>query len=292
MLCDRLICGINDARIQHRLLAEPDLDFDKAFKLVLASESADKSVQEMERAVATPSPDSVHRVSPPTKQSDATGQAECYRCGGEHRATECRFRTADCRYCGKKGHIARVCRSRLRTANPTKKTSPTSKPPSQRTLHLSNDQSVVTTPSPSTDEYTLFQLSERRDEEPIMVSVLANNKDLSMEVDTGAALSVISESTYLSTWVPSERPPLKPSSAILTTYSGESLEVCGAITIPVTYKQQSKQLSLQVLKKEGPTLLGRNWLRYLVLDWKQLNIVRQQTSDALQKVLDNYSEVF
>ena len=125
-----------------------------------------------------------------------------------------------------------------------------------------------------------------------MVSVLANNKDLSMEVDTGAALSVISESTYLSTWVSSERPPLKPSSAILTTYSGESLEVCGAITIPVTYKQQSEQLSLQVLQKEGPTLLGRNWLRYLVLDWKQLKIVRQQTSDALQKVLDNYSEVF
>ena len=27
MLCDRLICVINDARIKHRLLAEPDLDF-------------------------------------------------------------------------------------------------------------------------------------------------------------------------------------------------------------------------------------------------------------------------
>ena len=137
----------------------------------------------------------------------------------------------------------------------------------------------------------MFQLSSER-VDPIMVSVHANNKDLTMELDTGAALSVISESTYLSTWSPTERPPLKPSNATLTTYSGESLEVCGAITIPVTYKQQSNQLSLQVLKKEGPSLLGRDWLKHLVLDWKQINFVRQQSNSALQKVLDSYPEVF
>ena len=113
-----------------------------------------------------------------------------------------------------------------------------------------------------------------------------------MEVDTGAALSVISESTYLSTWSTRERPPLKPSNATLSTYSGESLEVCGAIIIPIAYKQQSKQLRLQVLKRNGPTLLGRNWLKHLVLDWKQINIIRQQTELSLQKVLDSYPEVF
>ena len=35
MLCDRLVCGINDSSMQRHLLAEPDLDYDKAFKLVL-----------------------------------------------------------------------------------------------------------------------------------------------------------------------------------------------------------------------------------------------------------------
>ena len=40
---------------------------------------------------------------------------ECYRCGGgSHKASECKFKDAECHYCKKKGHIARVCRSRLR----------------------------------------------------------------------------------------------------------------------------------------------------------------------------------
>ena len=36
MLRDRLVCGIEDPNIQWRLLAEPDLTFDKAFELALA----------------------------------------------------------------------------------------------------------------------------------------------------------------------------------------------------------------------------------------------------------------
>ena len=35
MLCDRIVCGIEDQKIQQRLLAEPDLTFDKAFELAL-----------------------------------------------------------------------------------------------------------------------------------------------------------------------------------------------------------------------------------------------------------------
>ena len=42
MLRDRLVCGINDDRIQRRLLAEPTLDFAKALQISLAMESAAK----------------------------------------------------------------------------------------------------------------------------------------------------------------------------------------------------------------------------------------------------------
>ncbi len=47
MLRDRLVCGINDSRIQRRLLAEPDLDY-KAYELALALEAADKSAQDLQ----------------------------------------------------------------------------------------------------------------------------------------------------------------------------------------------------------------------------------------------------
>ena len=42
MLRDRIVCGINDQRIQRRLLAESDLTLAKAMELSLAMESADK----------------------------------------------------------------------------------------------------------------------------------------------------------------------------------------------------------------------------------------------------------
>ena len=36
----------------------------------------------------------------------------CHRCGGPHLATVCKFKEAVCYACRKRGHIARVCRSK------------------------------------------------------------------------------------------------------------------------------------------------------------------------------------
>ena len=47
MLRDRLVCGINDPAIQKRLLAEPDLTFNKALALAQGLETAAKDVNEL-----------------------------------------------------------------------------------------------------------------------------------------------------------------------------------------------------------------------------------------------------
>ena len=62
MLRDRLICGINDPRIQRRLLSEAELDFDKALKTALAMEMVDRDSEELkgDRVV----PENVHKASP------------------------------------------------------------------------------------------------------------------------------------------------------------------------------------------------------------------------------------
>ncbi len=48
MLRDRLVCGINDDRIQHRLLDETDLTFEKALKIAQAMETAYKDVRHLQ----------------------------------------------------------------------------------------------------------------------------------------------------------------------------------------------------------------------------------------------------
>ena len=291
MLCDRLLCGINDARIQRRLLTEENLTYDKAFTICQSIELADQSTQAL--SSEKPPPADIHRV-PAKKPSKLP--TECYRCGGAHSSSSCRFKTADCRYCGKKGHIARVCRSRLRVKNRGrggKQQAGASNP----TNALSDDRADDAAQpkgqqKPQSDlEYSCFQLHERKDS-PIVVSITVQGKPMAMEVDTGAALSVVSESTYLSTWSKDERPPLKPSQALLRTYSGENLVVCGEITVSVQYKKQEKQLTLQVLKFNGPTLLGRDWLKHIVLDWKQLNTIRQASQKRLDQLLEEHTEVF
>ena len=47
MLCDRLICGINNPHIQRPLLSKVDLDFEKALKTALAIEMADRDAEEL-----------------------------------------------------------------------------------------------------------------------------------------------------------------------------------------------------------------------------------------------------
>ncbi|KAJ7994080.1 hypothetical protein DPEC_G00262220 [Dallia pectoralis] len=48
MLRDRLVCGIADDRIQRRLLAEPELTFEKALKVALAMETASRYVRDLQ----------------------------------------------------------------------------------------------------------------------------------------------------------------------------------------------------------------------------------------------------
>ena len=50
MLRDRIVCGIRDASLQRRLLAEPELTFKKAFDLCQAAESAAKNARELQAA--------------------------------------------------------------------------------------------------------------------------------------------------------------------------------------------------------------------------------------------------
>ena len=49
MLWDSLVCGIDNGPIQCHLLAEPSLTLDKAIKIVLVMESADRNVKDLQK---------------------------------------------------------------------------------------------------------------------------------------------------------------------------------------------------------------------------------------------------
>ena len=196
VLCDRLVCGIQDSRIQRRLLAEPDLTFGKAFELAQALESADRDAKTL-LAV----PPSVHAVTdsrnPQNRRSNSKKpDRPCYRCGpGQHWDRDCRFKDAECRNCKKKGHIARACRSRPpQPITPRKNNS--RQPRQQRTNLLTNDRNEDLEEAETDPVYSLFNVSDRS-AKPIIIDVHLSQVPLKMELDTGASVSMHNQSGYL-----------------------------------------------------------------------------------------------
>ena len=227
MLRDRLVCGIANDKWQQRLLVEGnDLPYDKAIKLLLALEAAEKEVKDLstggDRATARPQPvQYIHgRRNSPKKQSiGRTPTSPCYRCGGAHDQAKCRFRSAEYHFCHKKGHIASVCRQKVKRQSATG-----SKP--THTVAEAND----VTEQPEYPMYTIKSSAAQ----PIIVEVHLNDVTVSMEIDTGATLSIMSKATYQVTWRrEADAPPLQPSTTTLRTYTGESINVVGVIDVCV-----------------------------------------------------------
>lgn len=105
MFCDRIVCGINSADVQTRLLEKPDLTFDDAVQTTLAMEAAKRDAGEIAQA-NTSSAFSTHRVS------SGSGGVTCYCCGDGHLASKCKHVKSICNYCHKRGHLAKVCNTR------------------------------------------------------------------------------------------------------------------------------------------------------------------------------------
>ena len=121
MVRDRLVCGIANSSTQKRLLAEPELTLKKAQTLAQTIESAERNVKELQGQRQPPVSSTMHAVTQrrgapkrPWTRTDsgktaADTQSQCHRCGGKHSPHDCRFKTAECHSCKKRGHLYPGC---------------------------------------------------------------------------------------------------------------------------------------------------------------------------------------
>ena len=89
----------------------------------------------------------------------------------------------------------------------------------------------------------------------ILIELSINGTPITMTLDTGASISIISEKTY-KTQLPHLR--LHKSDILLRTYTGETLTICGENQAFVKYKNQQHHLPLVVVEGDGPPLFGQN----------------------------------
>ena len=117
MLRDRLVCGVNNAQMQRKLLSEETLTFAQANRICLSLEAASRDA----RIIGGQAQESaVNEISVPDRgelpgevNEVSTGQhvrgKPCHRCGRPHPADTCRYATFKCHNCGQVGHLARRC---------------------------------------------------------------------------------------------------------------------------------------------------------------------------------------
>ena len=93
------------------------------------------------------------------------------------------------------------------------------------------------------------------DQPPIQVLMNVDGLDVSMELGTGAAVSIMSEKQCNQLW-PGRS--LGATTIRLETYSKQPLAVLGSLDVQVVHEQQKVTLPLIIVEGNGPALFGRN----------------------------------
>ena len=113
-----------------------------------------------------------------------------------------------------------------------------------------------------------------------------NGVPLEMEIDTVAAVSIVGKVTWVEKL---NKPTLKPCPLLLKGYPDNELHIMGYCDVQVQAGEIIKQLELIVCKGNGLSLLGRNWLEEIKLNWSQIahaNSVTKDNQPKLERILD------
>ncbi|XP_075740403.1 uncharacterized protein LOC142786657 [Rhipicephalus microplus] len=273
-LRDRIVAGIRREETQLALFAEEDLNFEKACKIAQDREQAARQTALLHAegkeaafyAMAIRGKGS-EKKSKLRKLKEA--KRVCERCGKAHAASVCWYKNVQCHSCSQIGHLQKMCpsnRRELKTAN---------------VVDCSDSDSEL-------DVYHVINTVRSGYE----VQLNVEGQDLCMQIDTGAAVTLIPESVRLNAF-----PHVKcePSRVTLKTYTGEPVPVKGQCNVSVTVGKQSLRLPAIIVKDNGkqlPMLMGRSWLERLGLDWKSVFAINVSDSHKVEAVKKKFPGVF
>lgn len=228
-LRDRLVCGLRQEAIQRKLLTMAGLTMAKAYETAQGMEAADMHASELQastkikpaevqfvqqgarRDKKSTAGDKKSTAAPyqgRTPAANRAGTTPCYRCGKNHSAETCYYRGQQCRACNNTGHIAKM---------------------SRRTNLVQEDQGEELDEE---EELPLFNIQaitpgqrQKAGGHPgIVVDLKIEGKQVMTELDTGASVSIMAETTWKKTF---GKLALQPSPIKLKTYTGEGIQVLG-----------------------------------------------------------------
>ena len=282
MLCDRLVCGISDERIQRILLTEKDLSLEKAYSICIAEETAarDTSVLQGEQVnkIKTQKRPFKAKSKPSPRESTLEEiEKHCFRCGAtSHLAHRCKHLKTSCNYCKKIGHLAKMCLKRK----------------ARTEAHTVDAAEIEDEEVPVATIIEDCVYSTANTVQPITVPVVIEDAPpVKFQVDTGSGVSIMNQRQFHS--ICGDR-PLEQAHLKLTAYSGDNIKVCGKAVVSVKIENQCVKLPLYVVEGNGVPLLGRHWLKSIQLPWKQMfeHVNKVNDVDEVDTLVSEFTELF
>ena len=262
-LRDRLVCGMRDEKVQRRLLSRQDLTFKQAVDEAEMAERAAKDAAQFHETDAR----EVHRLP--------RQLGHCYRCEGNHNSQQCKFINEQCKYCKKRGHIERACRTKKRELK-----AGASRGAQGAVKTLEGQDSTEDEETVNWGEVHALGMEQWKKGKPLYVEVSIEGQCLRMELDTGAAVSLLPYRIYQERF---SHLPIHTSKACLKTYTGEKLYPHGQITVNVKKGGSHRKLPLLVVDGVGPPLLGRNWLAEIPVNWDYIKTVTVENKEDVER---------
>ena len=280
-LRDQFVCGLSDSKCQQDLLCSSDLSLASAVQAAKAREAVLREAELLGAGAAAVT----HRVAPsgagkqtPKDRVQVSGTTRpnkpCWRCGNTHRAP-CRFTSYRCNVCRETGHLARCCpRGRRGGTHAIQE-------------EEEREDEVVAMENVSNDSPVYMVQRTQVNVPPIWCPIRIGGTTVKMELDTGAGVTLIDEHTYRQI---KPRPPLSACGTRLRSYSGDDIPVIGEFCTDVSHNGSvHRQLPVIVVAGSGPSLLGRNWLATMKLNWSEVHAVR---TPPLERLKGKYPSVF
>ncbi|XP_037501208.1 uncharacterized protein K02A2.6-like [Rhipicephalus sanguineus] len=258
MLRDRIVCGVHDEDVRRHLLTQRKLTLEQAECFAISAQEAAENA----RIMHSTEQGSVNFA----RQRSRTGKArpkpdlcgQCGRCGNErHAEDECKHLRTVCHRCGKRGHLSRMCQSatsihRQQMPHVDRRRQGAYATVAEDCTTSDDNEALYTI------EAVLHQEASIRKVKPIYKVVSWDNVPLTMLVDTGSPVSIISAAVsrkYEMKW-----PPLRKTQLKLSCLLGE-LPVLGQLCMTARCDGKDRQGTVVVVDSLGPSLCGRDTIK-------------------------------
>lgn len=272
ILKDKFVCALRKGKIRDRLCEEnPNkITLEKLMTLALSKEAA-LVAEGKEVNFVRSSYKNNKRKGQQSKGASAEstntnkGKWKCQCCGCQHTGNQkCKYTDYKCNKCGKMGHLAKVCRMSTR-----------------------QEQNMVETEDLQDEENAveIYNISFSNCN-PVCKVVSINDVNVSMQIDSGAAISIITEKTYLQYF---KNCKLQQSMVTLLDYSKNKIETLGCMNVKLKYSNVTTDFQMHVVKNGSQNLLGRDFLQKFNFKLKAdiLNV-----NNGLDEILSDFKELF